>query len=564
MATRTPQLRGRSIKLPKEAATGATYWRVTVTNDNSLEQHYLSINTTEDPAAGYIHARPLVTQVSSSSSIRMASECLADCIANHKRCPKPRPNALPTRVIDCTDPGNPRLVITRDQGLSESRHLFAALSYVWGEPQEHSTKKATIDSYTRGIDINLIPQTIKDAIETAHGFGIQYLWVDALCIIQDSREDKAGEIAHMRNIFRDAYLTIIAANAQKVSEGFLQDRPNPAEYARLPFVCPDGRVGTMSLSPVWEQYNHEGEPVNSRAWCFEERLLSPRSLIYASHTLQYHCQTATVNIGDSISAPRASERLPDFMALLDTPSPTFVENDESVEHQLRNAWDDVVQDYTRRALTKPADRLLACSGLVDQFSRFWHGKYLAGLWQRTLITDLLWLKDYQTIYPRPPKYRGPSWSWAAVDGRVVLYSPDSDLDPTRVQVSEGEIIHSEVELEDERRPFGHVVGGKLSLKAILKSLVWDPTAEYPELFVGDDGGKRIPVGSAYVDSLEEDSAGAGMVYAIPLRWSRGFRNAVGLIVVPAVQGWFRRVGYFSSTVEHSPFDGMTPQHITII
>lgn len=514
-------------------------------------------------ASGCISAREIISRVSSPSSNHLAAECLEECIHNHELCPKPHPSILPTRIIDCTNPDKPRLVITGLNACAEqsSHHRYVALSYVWGEAQQHNTRINNVDSYTQGIDTNLIPQTIKDAMAATHAFRIQYLWVDALCILQDSEEDKAKEIAQMGNIYRNAYFTIIAASAQRASQGFLQDRPGYVAYVHLPFLCPDGTVGSMSLSPVYDQYDHTQEPVNSRAWCLEERLLSPRALIYASHTLQYHCQTSTVNIGDAISAPRATERLPSFMFHHQHFS---VEDDKSTEREVVNAWEDIVQDYTRREHTQPGDRLLACSGLANLFSHFWPGRYLAGLWQSTLLTDLLWIKDYQELFSRPTKYRAPSWSWASIDGRVVLFRPDSGLDPDRVHVNKGEILHCEISLANELQPFGQVNAGVLKVKTVLRNLLWNPVIQTPQLFEETDTGARVPVGTAYVDALEEVSESIGKVWAIPMQWSNEFRDAVGLVIVPAGKGCFRRVGYFQSNVEHSPFKNIDPQVITIV
>ncbi|EIW52269.1 uncharacterized protein TRAVEDRAFT_135799, partial [Trametes versicolor FP-101664 SS1] len=98
--------------------------------------------------------------------------------------------------------------------------------------------------YTAGINPANLPQTIRDAIYVTHELGMQYLWADTLCIIQDSGQDKRRELARMHRIYRDAHLTIIASDARKVSEGFLQDRPDAAvRDVVLPFVCPPVLVG---------------------------------------------------------------------------------------------------------------------------------------------------------------------------------------------------------------------------------------------------------------------------------------------------------------------------------
>ena len=148
---------------------------------------------------------------------------MEDCAKTHKDCPPiVLDSRLPTRVIDCLDPLHPRLFASGGK-----RGQYAALSYVWGEAQPHSTTNAKLDAYTSSIDISIIPRTIREAIEVTHKLGLRYLWVDSFCIIQDSREDKTRELVLLRRIFHDAYITIVAACAPSASAGFLYDRPSP-------------------------------------------------------------------------------------------------------------------------------------------------------------------------------------------------------------------------------------------------------------------------------------------------------------------------------------------------
>lgn len=116
---------------------------------------------------------------------------------------------------------------------------YLALSYVWGEPQPHQTTTSNVSVYTDGIDASLLPRTLRDVIRVTHTLGFQYLWVDSLCIIQDKDKDKVHEIGCMHLVYRYAHLTIIAANAQKVSDGFLKDRmAEDVVQITLPFLCP--------------------------------------------------------------------------------------------------------------------------------------------------------------------------------------------------------------------------------------------------------------------------------------------------------------------------------------
>ncbi|SJL15802.1 uncharacterized protein ARMOST_19307 [Armillaria ostoyae] len=106
---------------------------------------------------------------------------------HHAKCPPPRPAVLPMWTIDCEDPEHPRLFI--NQQCIEDQYI--ALSYVWGCEQLHCTMGQNLESYIKGIPLEYIPKTIMDAITMTQDLGFQYLWVDAFCIIQDSKDDKA-------------------------------------------------------------------------------------------------------------------------------------------------------------------------------------------------------------------------------------------------------------------------------------------------------------------------------------------------------------------------------------
>ena len=92
--------------------------------------------------------------------------------------------------------------------------------------------------------------------------------------------------------------------------------------------------------------------------------------------------------------------------------------------QIKDMWHRLVILYTDLELTFDYDRLPALAGLAKRFKDYRHGKYLAGLWEDTLVEDLLWHTDFP--YARPEKWRAPTWSWASVDGGAsYLYVRDS-------------------------------------------------------------------------------------------------------------------------------------------
>jgi hypothetical protein len=205
----------------------------------------------------------------------------------------------------------------------------------------------------------------------------------------------------------------------------------------------------------------------------------------------------------------------------------------------------------------PGDKLIALAGIAEQFQRIWGTRYLAGLWENTLLSDLLWFKNYQERLPRPEKYQCPSWSWAAVDGRVIAENIDDRLNTRLHNLEECEILECETTLASEIVPFGAVTAGTLKVNAalIMKNVTWNPEVEMPSLFVQNGGGgsgsdgEKVCVGYAYPDSADEVPK---EVCVLSILWNRESAYAAGLIVVPAEDGQkscVRRVGYFRSSEE---------------
>ncbi|KAH9856367.1 heterokaryon incompatibility protein-domain-containing protein [Lenzites betulinus] len=557
----------------------------------------------DDPAAAYIVARSPVLDVGSPHALALAKKLLDECDHEHvERCAvlsDSRSLSLSsTRLIDCTNPSLPRLVISTNL---PSKTKYLALSYVWGGEQPYSTCLKNVSAYEKGIDVACLPQTLQDAIRVTDALGFQYLWADSLCIIQDSGMDKIHELGRMAQIYRGAFLTIIAASARSASEGFLQTRPAPLHDIILPFPCfqhptsasapsaVDGptpgkqAVGRICLSPVYTHatgeirlYSHAQEPVNERAWCMQEHLMSQRALIFTSETLQFRCHTSTKNIGSSFYDTRGERRLPDALFLRDAPSMPCSSAEWQVLHQ---AWIDIVEDYSRRSAKWSSDKLVACGAITKEFHRVLKRDYLAGLWRYTFLSDLLWLgpKDCRA---HPPPYRAPSWSWASVDGQVEM---EPYLEPPQ-RIPLSEVLGCKVTLKNNSLPFGEVTDGALVLRtpALVRCTLhdgsgpgeycvqlhtaraeWDlpPTGEVRDRGLGDVAPNIDYFGAARVDRIVD--ATLRHLWAVPLTQKGGILE--GLLVTVAHSDWmiincwrmltrsirYRRVGLF-----HIPADGL--------
>ncbi|PBK63368.1 HET-domain-containing protein [Armillaria solidipes] len=514
----------------------------------------------DDPAAVFIDHRPVLLDVASPTAYSLIKERMDDCLL-HECCHRPQNVRLPTRVIDCKDPDHPRLFVSN--GMKAD---YVVLSYVWGESQPHCTTTQNLESYIDGIPSQNIPKTITDAITVAQKLGLRYLWVDAFCILQDSKDDKAREIAQIRRIFRDAYVAVIAACAQRVSDGFLRARSEEikpwsiGEIISLPFLCPDGGIGTIQ---VQKESNAPLQPTSERAWCLEERMLSRHKLIYTSQTLLYECRTRLVNVNGSIDSVWL-----EWISYL--PDPTPVSLNPSVNDEMTKIWKDLLEVYTSRRLTKPRDRLIAFSGVVEHFQLgVWpDSKYIAGLWSHQLPESLLWRSD-SGDKPRPHSYRAPSWSWASMDGEITLVlrgvrSRDPVVYPEMSYAYTNERVVCTVQLCDaETDAYGEVTGGSLILDTILWRAVWDPVqgvltdvagvpTNYSIRSFSLVSGKKLRcgMGRTYRDAIEPVSEKIGEVYLAIV--TVGNERLLGLVLVPATTNTqedadtalFRRIGLF--------------------
>lgn len=464
--------------------------------------------SSDDPAAPYIFMRSPILDVGSPRALALVKDHIDECVHGHECCialsvfPDP---FLPTRLIDCTDINHPRLVTT-----SGCRGKYLTLSYVWGGNQVHKTTTTNISTYSRGIDSFLLPATIRDAIYVTHTLGFQFLWIDSLCIIQDSDEDKMHELGHMHDIYRYAHLTIVAASAERATQGFLQDRPPPPQMDisnpltggdfSIPFICPPPKsagdpgdhaeavsattqqVGTIHITPHYSHtevtntpdswlYSADNGPITTRAWCMQEYLLSPRVLVFTSKTLHFRCQTTIQNnVGNSLCEVLSEKRLPDTI-MLPSPHTRLSDHDSAEWNQIHEAWEEVMAGYSKRSASVPSDKLVACAAVAQHFHRILGTNYLAGLWRRSLVFDLLWNKEPFTYMRRPSVYRAPSWSWAALDGAFFCYHVR--LSKTTPVVF-AKVFQCEVTLADSALPFGQVTGGILVLHAPLIRCVLRP------------------------------------------------------------------------------------------
>ncbi|KAK4106654.1 HET-domain-containing protein, partial [Parathielavia hyrcaniae] len=365
-----------------------------------------------DPAAWFIKSRPVLGYADEPKVFATAKSWIEDCRCSHtETCPLNTNVALPSRLIDVGDATiapDVRLRVTEQGDTGE----YAALSYCWGGPQPVKATLGDLDSMKQRIALADLPRTLQDAVRLTRGIGQRYLWVDALCIIQDSDEDKKREIQRMDMIYKNAVVTISAAAASAVSEGFLGRPPEPLPTLEWQLDVPDAGTHTLFISTLLDMYWPD-DPLDRRGWVLQESYLSPRLLILSKQEPIWHCRAAkfTTAKGSYLEYSGFRKRFP-----IRWPSDL-----EKPGHLL---WAELVQHFTQRLLTIKEDRLNAVAGIAADLQRLWADEYLYGLWKHCFVQLLAWL----TVPPASlssggRSSRAPTWSWASLDSPIYFHHP---------------------------------------------------------------------------------------------------------------------------------------------
>lgn len=300
---------------------------------------------------------------------------------------------------------------------------YLSLIYCWGTEAFLTTTTSNIDKLKLLIPEQELPQAILDAIRVTRALGFQYLWCDALCIIQGTDqvavEDWENESKLMADIYSNSFLTICAASSHNATSTFLHPREAPGEQVRMTlhssFQWSVYKQGSheIVLSEPFYNVSEEQEPLDKRGWTLQERLLSNRLLIFGTDELTWVCRSACVRengVPTNASLPTRD-----------------------------SAWHSIVEDYSSRSLTRSSDRLVAILGVATLFAtqvghQYYGCDYYMGLWASTFANDLLWfhrLRAASSPDERPRKILSevPSWSWASTSGDVRFIKASAEPSP---------------------------------------------------------------------------------------------------------------------------------------
>ncbi|KAK2478580.1 hypothetical protein H9L39_11068 [Fusarium oxysporum f. sp. albedinis] len=319
-------------------------------------------------------------------------------------------SGLPTRLLDVGETNNLLVKLVEVKSCTNLRDVdYLILSYCWGNGNEKSkTTGINLGMRLRGFAVSDLSKTIQDAILLTRLMGFQYLWVDAICIIQGPTGDFCSESPRMGGYFSNAACCISASVAKDSQEGFLTERP----LARFPMDKIAIKIANYDTGYTTFKANHEecslisnihGSPLAKRGWCLQETALPKRILHWTLQGLYLQCQSFIISEGSKV--PHI------YQAGCGHFSPREIMPRPEKDILSSGGWYQLISVFSKTQLTYETDRLYAIHGLASIPIQRLRAKYFNGLFRPTLAQGLLWYHDFNRRegYKRPKDAQLPSW-----------------------------------------------------------------------------------------------------------------------------------------------------------
>jgi hypothetical protein len=364
----------------------------------------------------------------SDESIDFIERCIKHCTTSgkHKFCRAPSVRILPTRLLDVQRDKPIRLCKPSKSNATSKEGRYLALSHCWGEGPLLTLTESSAAQLKDEIEWESLPALFQDAIDITRNLGLRYLWIDSVCIMQDSKADWETESARMSSVYENAHLVLSPVESAHSGDKCLLPR---AKKLRLSYENTTGKRFKLYARKVQNHHpcpeqNTPASPLGplvDRAWALQESVLATRIVHFTATELLFECKSAvSCECRPSVSYKPTNPGL--FAKSLSCKGSST----------LYKAWHQVVNQYVLRNISHLSDRLPAISGMAGKFEEASRSKYLAGIWRDNLIADLLWSSapflQNPHLAARPGAYRAPSFSWASVETQVYYEKSDDEIE----------------------------------------------------------------------------------------------------------------------------------------
>lgn len=368
---------------------------------------------------------------------------------------------LPTRLIKIGNTPNPEVHLVSSHELDPQTCRYATLSHCWGGGLPIRLLRENLEEFRSDIPWDSLPKTFQETVVALKQLNIEYVWIDALCIIQDSNEDWLHEAATMKDVYANCYLNISADASENSTGGLFRDRDR--EQKRPFIISYTGDSDTKNSTyccyvDTWVS-GVEQAPLKSRAWVVQESFLSPRVLHFSRDQVHWGCCERLT-----------SEFLPDGFSIKPTTMWSWNKSALFRDTQLGasgsvdaiySVWGPMLLAYTFGKLSVLTDRPVAISGLARAFCHFFGFSaedYLAGLWRPKFIQQIMWCAH---TFGRRIDGTIPSWSWLSLDAAIYNWcSPKEDRWKPLAELVEAKVL-------SPTDSFGPVLSGCAIIRAKL-------------------------------------------------------------------------------------------------
>lgn len=378
---------------------------------------------------------------------------MAACCRQHEwGCIKYRHHewAKPSRLINVGPPGQDFVSLELFENIRDRRVPYITMSHRWLEPKPPVLKRGNREKLIKdGISLSELPKSYQDAVSIVRHIGIKYLWIDSLCILQDSEEDFSKEAECMGNIYAGGVFNIVASNSGNWETGLFANRTDKGLIPIIKLTWPEVEINrAFAINPEGVDASEEallGRLLINRGWVHQEVQLAPSNLFCTEHQLYWVCLEGTY----CEAYPRGLKETLDGMGcrisrLGIIRTLVVPEINPPLGHRLHKklgdqtfegrlfiyAWLKLVQCYSGSITTQVDDKLVAIGGIVDLL-RGWIYRarhipelgYYSGMWRYCLLEQLSWCAhgSYRAnkLHNRwAGTYAIPTWSWASINGGV--------------------------------------------------------------------------------------------------------------------------------------------------
>jgi hypothetical protein len=525
---------------------------------------------------------PSVSQnLLSPSAVAKLQARIDECLNEHQFCriQSHVPSVPPTRLIEIrtSDEGNVSVRLL-ETDLNKS-YKYVALSHSWASSKPLKTGEHNYHQHKDDIPWQDLSQVYQETITMADALSIEYVWIDSLCIIQQSAEEWDREAHRMGEVYTNAFIVFVALGGdlgleRDAIESFDIHGTDPDTGEQIDY-------GTINVRRKCEHENlinsandkSAGEWFR-RGWCFQERLFSSRLLHFggALEDVTFECNThLKCECGGAEEVVRSHDKntelsslwchvksafTKEFRAITTIPARDMVEESITrVRDQLFCMYIALCEDFSSKRFTFSDDTLPAMDSLATKLGPYM-GNYHAGLWEHNILVGLQWESFDATRSRRYSPCCAPSFSWASCTGGSVWYFHPKTLLETIDKHELAEVVSVKTVPVDPLIPYGKVKSSTITIRGLAKptTIERQETDDVGRMCLGGEGSEEwVQLDTMDdIDELQDAEEDEVRVMCLELMrsWSRDGRGKERVLVSAIVlraqsveENTFRRIGF---------------------